>query len=53
MDALGYEYLIRRAHYCGRYGVHGADADTYRSYEREESRYMSAKAAKLKNKIVK
>jgi len=34
MDALNYEYLIRRAFQCGRYGVPGANADTYRALER-------------------
>lgn len=32
--ALSYEYLIRRAFQCGRYGVPGANADTYRALER-------------------
>lgn len=34
MDALKYEYLIRRAFQCGRYGVPGANADTFRALER-------------------
>jgi predicted DNA-binding protein len=34
MDALNYEYLIRRCHQVGRYGVAGADADTFREFER-------------------
>lgn len=33
MDALQYEHLIRRAFQCGRYGVPGADADTFRGLE--------------------
>jgi hypothetical protein len=31
--ALNYEYLIRRAFQCGRYGVPGANADIYRALE--------------------
>lgn len=34
MDEMNYEYLIRRAYQCGRYGVPGADADVYRALER-------------------
>ncbi len=34
MKALHYEYLIRAAFKCGRYGVAGADADIYRRLER-------------------
>ncbi|MFV8441860.1 hypothetical protein [Flavobacterium sp. LB2P44] len=32
--ALRYEYLIRSAFQCGRYGVPGANADTFRALER-------------------
>jgi hypothetical protein len=32
--ALRYEYLIRSAFRCGRYGVPGANADTFRALER-------------------
>lgn len=32
--ALQYEYLIRRAFQCGRYGTAGANADTFRALER-------------------
>jgi hypothetical protein len=32
-SALNYEYLIRRAFQCGRYGVPGANADIYRALE--------------------
>lgn len=32
-SALNYEYLIRRAFQCGRYGVPGANADVYRALE--------------------
>lgn len=28
--AIKYEYLIRKAHKCTRYGVQGADSDTFR-----------------------
>ena len=31
--AMEYEYLIRSAFNCGRYGVAGANADTYRYLE--------------------
>lgn len=43
MDALDYEYLIRRAHQCGRHGVNGANADIFRRYERAERLYRSEK----------
>jgi hypothetical protein len=33
-SALNYEYLIRRAFQCGRYGVPGANADVFRALER-------------------
>ena len=33
--ALSYEYLIRRAFRCGRFGVAGANADEYRRLERK------------------
>ncbi|MGZ3919291.1 MAG: hypothetical protein ACXVNM_06320 [Bacteroidia bacterium] len=38
--AMEYEYLIRRAHQCGRYGVGGADADDFRSLERKAAKYL-------------
>lgn len=38
-NALNYEYLIRRAHQCGRYGVQGANADTYRKLQRNADLY--------------
>jgi hypothetical protein len=38
-DAMGYEYLIRKAFGCGRHGVAGADADTFRRYERVQALY--------------
>ena len=47
-NAMGYEYLIRRAHQCGRYGVAGADADTYRRLLRHASIYYSEMEA-IKN----
>jgi hypothetical protein len=34
MDAMGYEYLVRRAYQCGRFGSPGANADIYRKMER-------------------
>ena len=48
-NAMSYEYLIRRAHQCGRYGVAGADADTYRRFLRNASTYYSEMEA-IKNK---
>ena len=33
MDAMSYEYLLRRVYHCGRGGVKGADADIYRKLE--------------------
>lgn len=44
--AMSYEYLIRRAHQCGRYGVEGANADIYRSYERAALAYEDASAGR-------
>jgi hypothetical protein len=37
MEAMNYEYLIRRVNQCGRHGVKGADADIYRRMERAET----------------
>jgi len=38
MDALSYEYLIRKAFNCGRGGANGmAEADIYRKMERVEN----------------
>lgn len=31
--AMMYEYLIRSAHQCGRFGVAGANADIFRRFE--------------------
>lgn len=39
---MSYEFLIRRAHNCGRYGVKGANADIYRELERDSSLYATA-----------
>ena len=33
--AMRYEYLIRRAFNCGRFGVSGANADVFRGLERD------------------
>lgn len=43
MDALHYEYFIRRAHQTSRYGVAGADADNFRSLEKSYGFYKSEK----------
>lgn len=48
-NAMSYEYLIRRAHQCGRHGVAGADADTYRRLLRNSRMYYSEMDA-IKNK---
>lgn len=49
-NAMQYEYLIRRAHQCGRHGVTGADADTYRRFERlSYSYFQHEKAIKEKS----
>jgi hypothetical protein len=48
-NAMSYEYLIRRAHQCGRYGVAGADADTYRRLIRNAGTYYCETEA-IKNK---
>jgi len=39
MDAMYFEYLIRRVYECGRYGAAGADADIFRQYEYAERGY--------------
>ena len=40
VDAMNYEYLIRKIYHCGRGGVEGADADIYRRMERVERIYL-------------
>lgn len=44
-NAMNYEYLIRRAHQCGRHGVAGADADTFRRLQRLAYTYIEEKKA--------
>ncbi len=34
MEAMDYEFLLRRVYNCGRHGVKGADADIYRRMEK-------------------
>jgi hypothetical protein len=41
MDAMEYEYLIRRVYHCGRHGAKGADADIYRRLERAQAHLTS------------
>jgi hypothetical protein len=36
MNAMSYEYLLRRIYHCGRHGAKGADADVYRKLEHAE-----------------
>ncbi len=49
-DAMNYEYLIRRAHKCGRFGVEGANADTFRHLSMAEIRYRTEKENIAKGK---
>lgn len=39
MDAMHYEYLLRRIYQVGRYGKKNVDADVYREFERAEHLY--------------
>lgn len=48
-NAMSYEYLIRRVHQCGRHGVAGADADTYRHFLRSAGMYYNTKKAIANN----
>ena len=38
-DAMGYEYLIRKAYNCGKQSQYGANADFFRKYEVELAKY--------------
>ncbi len=42
--AMSYEYIIRRANKCGRYGVAGANADIYRGFERAYAEFQEVKS---------
>lgn len=44
--AMDYEHLIRRAHQCERYGVTGANADSYKRLERSSNIYFADKTEK-------
>lgn len=44
-NAISYEFLIRRAHNCGRYGAAGANADIFRELQRLAHIYLSEKEA--------
>lgn len=46
IDAMDYEYLMRRALQCGRSYDKGADADIYRRLERSSSLFKQATDAK-------
>ena len=46
--AIKYEYLIRSAHQCGRYGVPSANADIYRRLLKHAS-FFAARMEALKN----
>lgn len=41
--AMSYEFLIRSAYQCERYGVAGANVDIYRNYYRSEGNYIDKK----------
>lgn len=41
-NAMDYEYLLRRAHQCSRYGVAGANADDFRNLMRKASDFQIA-----------
>lgn len=43
--AMSYEYLIRRAHQCGRHGVAGANADDYRRLQRNYHYFVENKSS--------
>ena len=45
-NAMNYEYLIRRANQCGRHGVAGADADTFRRLQRLALKYNKNRTEK-------
>lgn len=47
---MSYEYLIRRAYKCGRHGVEGANADIYRTLERDNILYTTA-LNEIENKL--
>lgn len=44
--ALSYEYLLRRAHKCGRHGAAGVNADVYRRFEKSLAEYKEVKTGK-------
>lgn len=50
MDAMRYEYFIRRVYQVGRYGIDGADADDYRDLEHSYRLYLSEKTLKEEGK---
>lgn len=49
---MDYEYLIRRAHQVGRYGVAGADADSFRELERTYALYKNKLTSRPSSKPV-
>ena len=42
-NAMTYEFFIRKAHHCGRHGMAGADADTFRRLLRLSANYNEKK----------
>lgn len=52
MDALSYEYLMRKAYNCGRGGANGkAEADLYRKLERAESMLKTRNSTKSQDDL--
>lgn len=49
-DAIGFEYLIRKAYNCGRFGAPGANADIFETYEIAQIRYRENLEAEKKKK---
>lgn len=48
MDAMDYEFLLRRVYHCGRNGANGADADIYRKLERADFYLASTEGSETK-----
>lgn len=48
MNAMSYEYLLRRVYHCGRHGAKGADADVYRKLEHAEMHLTNPNRNKTK-----
>lgn len=46
MDAMHYEYFIRRVYQVGRFGIDGANADDFRDLEHSQGLFLSEKKLK-------